>query len=306
MGVASLADGASSLARGIDRLADGTSALAGGARQTATGAAGWPTAPRPLPGGIGQLTDAMTTAADGAALVQTQIDGLADDGDSLADRVSDLASGLGTSADGHTAYDETTRDRIGDLAANPVAVDATRVNPVSGAESGFAPAFMAIAAWLGALGAFLVLPAMWRRGDDRRWWLAALRSFGGASAIAIFGTVPMVIVLDLLLGVSVASPGTLLVFAVLAALAFTAVGPGAGRDVRHPRLARRAAAPGHGDRGLGDRHGRGRGDRAARSDPAAAAADRGDRRVPWRGRRCGSRSRSMRSSCSAGLSRASS
>ncbi len=33
----------------------------------------------------------------------------------------------------------------------------------------------------------------------------------------------MVIVLDLLLGVSVASPGTLLVFAVLAALSFTAV-----------------------------------------------------------------------------------
>ena len=48
-------------------------------------------------------------------------------------------------------------------------------------------------------------------------------AFGGASAIAIGGTVLMVIVLDLLLGVSVASPGMLLVFAVLASLAFTAV-----------------------------------------------------------------------------------
>ena len=166
----------------------------------------------------------MTAAADGAALVpdpgrRPRRRRRSARGPGLGPRVR-----AGTSADGLTTYDETTRDRIGDLAANPVAVDATRVNPVSGAESGFAPAFMAIAAWLGALGAFLVLPAMWRRGDDRRWWLAALRSFGGASAIAIFGTVLMVIVLDLLLGVSVAySSGTLLVFAVLAALAFTAV-----------------------------------------------------------------------------------
>ena len=223
-GGASLADGASSLAGGIDRLADGTVCprrrRPPDRRPAPTGS---PTAPRPRPAASASSPTRWPRPPTAPRSSQAQVDGLADDGDSLADRVSDLASGLGTSADSLTTYDEATRDRIGDLAANPVAVDATRVNPVSGAESGFAPAFMAIAAWLGALGAFLVLPAMWRRGDDRRWWLAALRSFGGASAIAIGGTVLMVIVLDLLLGVSVASPGTLLVFAVLAALAFTAV-----------------------------------------------------------------------------------
>jgi putative membrane protein len=222
-GGASLADGATRLASGIGRLADGTSALAGGARQTATGADRLADGTASAAGGIGQLTDAMNAAADGASLIQTQINGLADDGDTLADRVKDLASGLGTSADGLFTYDDATRARIGDLAADPVAVDATRVNAVAGAESGYAPDFMAIAAWLGALGAFLVIPALWRRGDERRWWLAVLRSFGAAAAIAGVGTVAMVIVLDLFLGVSVASPGTLILFAVLAALAFTAV-----------------------------------------------------------------------------------
>jgi RND superfamily putative drug exporter len=222
-GGSSLADGAATLASGIGRLADGTAALAGGARQTAAGADRLADGTAAAAGGIGQLTDAMNAAADGAALVEAQVNGLADDGDSLADKVKDLASGLGTSADGLSTYDQQTRDRIGDLAADPVAVDATRVNGVTGAESGYAPDFMAIAAWLGALGAFLVIPAVWRRGDDRRWWLAVLRSFGAASAIAGIGTVLMVIVLYLLLGVSVANPGALLLFAVLAALAFSAV-----------------------------------------------------------------------------------
>jgi putative membrane protein len=81
---------------------------------------------------------------------------------------------------------------------------------------------MAIAAWLGAMGAFLVLPALWR-GDDRRWWRAWLLAFAGASAVAVAGSLLMVLGMQLLLGIRVAEPAQLLGFAALAALAFTAI-----------------------------------------------------------------------------------
>ena len=81
---------------------------------------------------------------------------------------------------------------------------------------------MAIAAWLGAMGAFLVLPALWR-SDDRRWWRAWLLAFAGASAVAVAGSLLMVLGMQLFVGIGVADLPQLLGFTVLAALAFTAI-----------------------------------------------------------------------------------
>jgi putative membrane protein len=132
-----------------------------------------------------------------------------------------LSDRLDASAASFTNYDGQTRRAVSDLAADPVAIDLSRVSDAS-AESGFAPYFMALAAWLGVLGAFLVVPALWPR-DDRRWWLSALRSFVMAGAVAVAGAVLVVPVLELLLGVPIAQVGGLVGFAVLAALAFTAI-----------------------------------------------------------------------------------
>ena len=81
---------------------------------------------------------------------------------------------------------------------------------------------MAIAAWLGAMGAFLVLPALWR-SDNGRWWRAWLLAFAGASAVAVAGSLLMVLGMELLLGIEAAEPAQLVGFAALAALAFTAI-----------------------------------------------------------------------------------
>ena len=133
-----------------------------------------------------------------------------------------LAERLRESAAGTASYPDETRQRVGDLASSPVSVDASRINAAGGTAGGLAPFLMAIAAWLGALGAFLVLPALWGR-DDRRWWMAPLLAFGAAGAVAVAGSVLMALVMPLLLGVEVASVGALVGFAVLSALTFTAL-----------------------------------------------------------------------------------
>ena len=101
-------------------------------------------------------------------------------------------------------------------------MEASRVNAVAGPGGGLAPFLMAIAAWLGAMGAFLVLPALWR-SDDRRWWRAVLLAFAGAACVAVAGSLLMAVGMRFLVGVEAARMPELLGFAVLAALAFTAI-----------------------------------------------------------------------------------
>ena len=133
-----------------------------------------------------------------------------------------LADRLRTSADGTGSFPEETRTKIGGLAADPVGIEATRVNPVAGTESGLAPFLMAIAAWLGVLAAFLVIPGIWAR-DDRRWWRGVLVALAAAAGVAVAGSLLMVLGLRFLLGVEVAALGQLVAFAILAALAFTGI-----------------------------------------------------------------------------------
>ena len=114
------------------------------------------------------------------------------------------------------------QQKDGSYVADPVAVEASRVNAVAGTGAGLAPFLMAVAAWLGALGAFLVLPAL-RPGDDRRWWRAMLVALAGAAGVAIAGALLMALGIRFLVGVEAARLPQLLGFAALAALAFTAI-----------------------------------------------------------------------------------
>jgi putative membrane protein len=217
-----VSDGTSQMATGLDRLADGTDSLADGARQAANGADALADGTAGAAGGIGDLTDTMQSAVDAGELVQAQADAIAEGGRSLADEADGLADRLRDAAAGTASVPDEARQRVGELAASPVAVDASRVNAAGTAAGGLAPFLMAIAGWLGALGAFLVLPALWA-ADGRRWWVAALGAFAAAAGVAVAGSVLMVLVMSLLLGVQVASVALLVGFAVLSALTFTAV-----------------------------------------------------------------------------------
>jgi putative membrane protein len=206
--MSTLAGGAATLASGARKSADGAQALSNGTAKSA--------------GGIDQLTGAVRKAVDGAALLEAETKGLADSGTTLKDGADALAKRLQASADDTGTYASETRTRMGDLAADPVAVEASRINAVAGTGGGLAPFLMAVAAWLGALGAFLVLPAL-RPGDDRRWWRAVLVALAGAAGAAIAGALLMALGMRFLVGVEAARLPELLGFAVLAALAFTAI-----------------------------------------------------------------------------------
>jgi putative drug exporter of the RND superfamily len=221
-GAAGVASGATSLASGLDTLAAGAGSLASGARESASGARTLANGTSKAASGIDRLTGAVSTVVDAGALVEAEANGLADDSVALSDQADALAKRLADAADTTSTYPAESRSRLGGLAADPVGVDTSRVNAVGGPAGGLAPFLMAIAAWLGVLAAFLVLPGS-RAGDDRRWWRAVLIAFGASASVAVAGALVMVLGVRILVGVEVAGLPALIGFAVLAAVAFTAI-----------------------------------------------------------------------------------
>ncbi len=221
-GTSGVATGASELADGLDKLAAGSKALASGAGKAADGAQTLADGVASNMGGLDQLTEAGDLALEAGRLVEAQAAGIAESGNTISDDAAALADDLDASASGVGSYGTEQRTKLSALAADPIAVAATRINGVGGLQDGLAPFLMALAAWLGVMGAFLLLPAVWATGE-RRWIRGVLLGFGASAAVGIAASLLMVAGMVLFLGLAVASLPQLVFFAVLATLTFTAV-----------------------------------------------------------------------------------
>jgi RND superfamily putative drug exporter len=221
-GTAGIASGASDLAAGLDTLAAGSAALARGAGKAADGAQTLADGVASNMGDLDQLTEAGDLALEAGRLVEAQAANLADSGSTISDDAQALADELDASASDVGSFGSEQRTRLSTLAADPIAVEATSINGVGGLQDGLAPFLMALAAWLGVMGTFLLLPAVWP-GDERRWIRGVLLGFGAAAVVGLAASLVMVAGMVLFLGLAVASLPQLIGFTVLATLAFAAV-----------------------------------------------------------------------------------
>lgn len=182
-GAAKLADGSTQLADGVGATADGADKLADGTEQLATGA--------------GQLADGADQLASGTDQLADGTDQLADGSEQLDDGAGKLASGLREGANQMPMYTEDERTAMSDMAAQPVSSVATRQNEADGAATATFPFVVALALWLGAFGAFLLLPALSRRFLDAAMpmWQVVLRSLLPALAIGVVQTVAVLTVI---------------------------------------------------------------------------------------------------------------
>jgi putative membrane protein len=128
----------------------------------------------------------MSLVTGGARLVTSRSDLISRDGSSVADDATTIAEGLDTSTAAVIVVPDATRTRVAARAADPVVVEPPTADGSGGSGIGIAPYVMALALWLGALVAFLVLPAG-RRGRGRRWWVGPIAAFAAAAGLGIVG-----------------------------------------------------------------------------------------------------------------------
>lgn len=220
-----LADGSAAVSAGAARLAGATPALAGAISQASSGA-------DQLSGGAATLAAGQQSALDGAAK-------LAEGAQTLDDGAARLESGAATASEGAGTLaaelakgagqvpnpDDTQKDSLAKVMADPVAVSNVSQAKAGSYGAGLAPFFLTLALWIGV---FMLIQAM--RPVTQR----ALASNAPAWKIAVGGWLPflavsavqaslLTLVVDVGLGLNPAHPWLMWFLMLAAAMAFSAI-----------------------------------------------------------------------------------
>ena len=177
-----LADDVEAARTKVDQLANGLNQLATGAKQLQTGTAQAQSGAEDLRGGIYRLASGARQLDGGLGELSNGGHALADGLGRLQGGAEQLASGLADGADQIPGYGDDTSQRAGVL-ADPVGLDRTVQHPAGTYGVGFAPYFLALALWVGAMITYMVLRPLNRRH---------LMSGAPAYRVALAGLLPAV------------------------------------------------------------------------------------------------------------------
>ena len=224
-GAVSVAGGASTLARGASSLQAGVSTTSAGAGRLAHSA-------HRLASGAGGVAAGAATARSGGAALVTGIDQLLLGSDRLTGGLLTATAGAGRLAhslkagaasvpaySGHEATAHAT------AMSDPVRLQTARVHPVPNYGTGFAPYFIPLALWVGALMTYFIVRPLSGRAlaSTLPDWSVSLAGLWPGAAITALQAVALVVVLELALGLHPVQPALLMLFALVSAFAFTAI-----------------------------------------------------------------------------------
>ena len=219
-----LADDVAAARTKVDDLATGLGDLATGAQQLHSGAADASSGANDLRGGIFQLASGARQLDGGLGSLSSGGQQLAAGLGQLQGGAAQLASGLADGAKDIPGYGDDPSQRA-DVLGDPVALDRSVRHPAATYGVGFAPYFLALALWVGAMIIFMVLRPLNRRyvvpgAPSYRVALAGLLpaiTIGLAQAVLLFAVVSVG------LGLSPVHPVATLGLLMLTAVAFAAI-----------------------------------------------------------------------------------
>jgi len=219
-----LADDVEAARSRVDQLADGLGQLATGAQRLQTGTAQAENGAEKLQGGIYRLATGARQLTGGLAQLSTGQHRLVDGLGQLQGGAEQLASGLSDGAARIPGYGDDPSQRA-DVLANPVSLDRTVQHPAGTYGVGFAPYFLALALWVGAMITYMVLRPLNRRHQmsGAPAWRVALTGLLPAVAIGFVQATLLFAVVCLGLGLSPVHPMLTWGLLLLTAAAFAAI-----------------------------------------------------------------------------------
>ena len=180
-GVTKLYNGSNQLLAGVNNVYDGTSKLASGSKE--------------LVDGQGRLKDGVNT-------LQSKIPDLKDGVSKLYDGTSELSTSL---SDGAKKLDGGLVNSSEDMAkfiSSPVEMEIAPINPVPNYGTGFAPYFMNLSLWIGAIMMFFVISAKTDEYENTSRFSKAFGKFLSFGFIGVIQAALVGIVLIVFLGLS--------------------------------------------------------------------------------------------------------
>ena len=209
-GVGALKDGTAELADGSTRLTEATSALSEGSTKLADGA-------KTAGAGTNTLVDGAVRLAEGGKNLQSGSDKLADGLSELASGNSKLRDAL---ADGAEAAAVEIQDENVDMMAGPITVVNDSIHPVPNYGTGFAPYFMSLGLFVGALLLSIVYPLYDPAGKPKRSLSWLVSKSGVLLIVGLIQALVLDVAMVVLLGLEVEAPLQFFGFSWLVSITF--------------------------------------------------------------------------------------
>lgn len=193
-GIEKLVTNSPALTTGATQLAQGNQTLASSMQQLLQGTTSAATGANNLVAGLDQLADGSTKLSDGTTLLHEKSQELAQGSTTLSTGTNDLVEGTTELANKLTeAKDEVdinVTDENYEMLATPVTVEKTAINHVPNYGSGFAPYFISLGLFVGALVVSVVFPLVdpvIKPTNGFKWFLSK------ASVLAVIGSIQSII-----------------------------------------------------------------------------------------------------------------
>ncbi|WP_449283107.1 YhgE/Pip family protein [Leucobacter sp.] len=213
-----LAEGLTSLSNGAQTVADGSGALASGVATASEGA-------ERLAAGSGRLAEGAARLDAGAQQASEKSGELATGAGKVHDGAGTFAGRLADGAEEAPSFAPGQRVGIAETMAAPVQLDEHTENAVQGFGEGFAPFFIALASFVGALITWLILRPLPRRplASNTSGLRSVLTGFWPAALIGVGQVAIMMLVLVFGIGMRPAHWMGMAAFMLLVTLAFLAL-----------------------------------------------------------------------------------
>ncbi|MEV8388507.1 MULTISPECIES: YhgE/Pip domain-containing protein [unclassified Streptomyces] len=213
-----LAEHAPKLDEDLETAVTKINALNSGARNVAEGA--------------GRLRSGLTDAEKGSAGLNTGVGKLSTGANTLdgglfklADGSTELAGGLNDGVGKIPDYDKTDRDRRTDVMADPVQLASRSLHAAPNYGTGFAPYFIPLSLWVGAMVAYMLIQPLNRRAlaAGASAWRIALAGWLPVAAIGLLQVGALISVLHWAIGLEMTRAAGTVGFLALVTCCFTAI-----------------------------------------------------------------------------------
>ncbi|MET7731723.1 YhgE/Pip domain-containing protein [Streptomyces sp. NPDC005402] len=213
-----LADRAPRLSEDLDDAVAKINKLNQGAGKVAAGA-------RTLHSGLGTARTGAQDLDEGVGRLKTGADTLSGGMYKLADGSGKLSDGLHDGASQIPDYDKKDRDRRTDVMADPVQLVSKDLHKAPNYGTGFAPYFIPLSLWVGAMVAYMLITPMNRRAlaAGAAAWRIALAGWLPVVAIGVLQVVALMSVLHWAIGLQMARAAGTVGFLFLVTACFAAI-----------------------------------------------------------------------------------
>lgn len=213
-----LADRAPHLSEDLDDAVRKINKLNEGAVKVAEGA-------KKLRAGIGTAGTGASDLDKGVGRLETGAIDLKGGMYKLVDGSGRLAGGLHDGAERIPDYDKEERDRRTAVMADPVQLTSRPLHQAPNYGTGFAPYFIPLSLWVGAMVAYMLIPPLNRRAlaVGASSWRIALAGWLPVAAIGVLQTAALMAVLHWAVGLEMARAGGTIAFLFLVAACFGAI-----------------------------------------------------------------------------------